>query len=95
MIKPNSSFPEALRKAVFAMKPGEVSDPVKSGSAFYVIRLEEKVMPPIAEVREEIIQAVRQAHLNEFFTELNNRFKPVVKNADFFARPGVALGGAR
>jgi peptidyl-prolyl cis-trans isomerase C len=91
LVKPGSAFPEALRKAVLGMNKGEISDPVKVGSAFYIMRLEEKVMPPVAEAREEIVQALRQAHLNEFMTALQNRFKPVVKNADFFARPGAAL----
>jgi parvulin-like peptidyl-prolyl isomerase len=95
VIKPNSSSPEAIRRAVFALSPGEVADPVKSGNAFYILRLEEKMMPPIANVRAELIQNIRQEHLNQYMTELTNRFKPAVKNADFFARPAAILGGTQ
>ena len=92
IIKPNSSFPENLRKVVFAMRANDVADPVKSGNAFYVIRLEEKVMPPIDEVRSEIVQNIRQEHLDGFMKALTDRFRPQVKNPDFFARPGAFVG---
>ena len=92
VIKPTSSTPEPIKKAVFMLSAGQVADPVKSGNAFYILRLEEKVVPPISSVREELIQAIRQEHLNQYMTELTNRFKPVVKSPDFFARPGAALG---
>jgi hypothetical protein len=95
IIKPDSSYPESVRKSVLGLKPGEVSDPVKSGNAIYIMRLEEKVMPPVADVRTEIIQSIRQDHLNDFMNQLNGRFKPTVKNTDFFARPGAVLGAMK
>jgi parvulin-like peptidyl-prolyl isomerase len=74
------------------MQAGEVTGPIKSGSGMYLIRVEEKVLPPLADVRGDIVQAIRQNHLNEFMNALQNRFQPVVKNPDFFSRPGAALG---
>jgi parvulin-like peptidyl-prolyl isomerase len=92
-ITPNSSYPESIRKAVFALSPGGVSDPVRIATGFYILRLEKKNPRPIDEVRAEIIQAVRQEHLSEVMNTLNSRFTPVVKNNDFFARPGNYIGG--
>lgn len=95
VIKPNSAYPEDVRKAVFALQPGQVTDPIKTGNSLYIMRLEEKVMPPIADVRGEIIETLRGQHLDQFMQGLNARFKPVIKNADFFARPGAFVTPAR
>jgi peptidyl-prolyl cis-trans isomerase C len=94
-IKPNSAYPEDFRKAVFALKVGDVSDPVRQPTGFYIVRVEEKKLPPISEVREPIVQQIRQDHLNEFMLNLTNRFKPEVKDPEFFARPGPILSGAK
>ena len=39
------------------------------------------------EVIEPIIQEIRQAHLSDFLTNLNQRFTPVVKKPEFFVKP--------
>ena len=55
-------LPEAFRKAAFALEPGEVSDAVRIGEWFHLIRLEERVAPehrPMDEVREELEQRLR------------------------------------
>lgn len=69
MVKPFSD-------AAFAMKPGDISQPVKSGFGYHIILLEEKKegrQRPFDEVKQEIIdklvqdyiQAAKTAHMNE------------------------------
>jgi peptidyl-prolyl cis-trans isomerase C len=94
-VKPNSAFPEEIRKAVFSLKVGEVSDPVKQPTGFYILRLEEKRVPPISQVTSQIVQQLRQDHLNEFMTNLTNRFRPAIQDPEFFARPAAILGEAK
>src|SRR5258708_10174794 len=94
-VKPNSAYPEDFRKAVFALKVGAVSDPVRQPTGFYIVRVEEKKVPPVADVRSEIIQEIRQQHLAEYMNGLTNRFKPVIQDPEFFARPGAILSGAK
>jgi parvulin-like peptidyl-prolyl isomerase len=58
---------EALEKAAFALSPGEVSDVIRMESAFYVIRVEEKVeenVKPLEEVRSEVADAIFQEKMN-------------------------------
>jgi len=94
-IRPNSAYPEDFRKAVFALKVGEVSDPVRQPTGFYIVRVEEKKLPPVSELREPIVQQIRQDHLNEFMINLTNRFRPEIKDPEFFARPGAILSGSK
>jgi parvulin-like peptidyl-prolyl cis-trans isomerase-like protein len=90
-IKAGSSFAQDLKKTVFAMKPGEISDPVPQGYGYYIIRLEEKTVPPINDVRESIVKDLRDNHMNEYMKDLTTRFTPQVQRPDFFAQPGKFL----
>ena len=94
-VKPNSAYPEEFRKAVFALKVNEVSDPVRQPTGFYIVRVEEKKVPPVSEVREPIVQQLRQDHLNEFMINLQNRYRPAIQDPEFFARPGAILSGSK
>jgi parvulin-like peptidyl-prolyl isomerase len=58
---------EALETAAFALSPGEVSDVIRMESAFYVIRVEEKVeekVKALEEVRSEVADAIFQEKMN-------------------------------
>lgn len=92
VIKPNSSYPEDLRKAVFALSPGQISDPIRQPSGFYILRLDSKSLTPLADVREQIVQTLRQEHLGEFMNQMNTRFRPVVVEQEIFMRPQTVLG---
>jgi hypothetical protein len=90
-IKATSSFAQDLKTAVLAMKPGEISDPVPQGYGYYIIRLEDKTVPPLNDVRESIIKELRDQHLHDYMSELTTRFTPLVQRPDFFAQPGKFL----
>ena len=90
-VKPSSSYPEEVKKAVFALEPGKVTDPIRQVSAFYVIRVEEKSTQPVNEVMEPISQEIRQAHVTEWFQNLTKRFEPTVESVEFFTQPSSEL----
>ena len=86
-----SSYPEEVKKAVFALNPGQVTDPLRMPAAFYIIRLEEKSVQPLSEVQAAIAQELRLAHVNEWFQSVTKRFEPTVKNPEFFSQPMQAM----
>jgi hypothetical protein len=90
-ITSTSPYPEDVKKAIFALKTGEVSSPVRQPNGFYLIRLEEKTSQPVEQVMEPIIQEIRQTHLNDYMNALGQRFQPAVKNTDFFLKPDAFL----
>jgi hypothetical protein len=91
VVKPASSYSDDIKRAVFALKPGEVTDPVRAPNGFYIIRVDEKSVQALAEVTESIIQEIRQNHLNDFMTNLTKRFDPTIENQLFFLQPGRVL----
>ena len=86
-IKATSSFALELKKTVFAMKPGDISDPVAQGYGYYIIRLEQKTVQPLNDVRESIVKEIRDNHMNEYMKDLTVRFTPQVQRPDFFVSP--------
>src|SRR5688572_4914905 len=46
-------IPEGMRNAILALKPGEVSDPVRHENGYYVFRVESVSVLPYEKVREE------------------------------------------
>jgi parvulin-like peptidyl-prolyl isomerase len=90
-VKPSSSYPDEVKKAVFALDPGQITDPIRQVSAFYVIRVEDKSTQPVNEVLDPISQEIRQAHVTEWFQNLTKRFEPTVENVEFFTQPSNAL----
>lgn len=95
VVKPTSSYPNDMKKAVFALKTGEISDPVRQPSAYYIIRCEDRSAEPLADVREAIVQDLRQAHLKEFIEDLQKRFTPKIEKPEFFAAPSSAPAGSQ
>ena len=96
VVKAASNYPEDFRRTVMALEKGAISDPIRQATGFYIVRIEEKGVPPLAEVRAEISEAIRQDHLAEWAQGLNGRFNPVIKDPSFFApkqQPAFTLPG--
>ncbi len=94
-IKTSSSYGQQIKKAVFDMKPGEISEPVQEGYSFYVIRLESKTVQPLNEVMSSIVEELRKNHMDESLKDLNTRFAPQVLRPDFFIQAQKAAAPPR
>jgi hypothetical protein len=73
---------------------GDVTNPVRQASAFYIIRVEEKTVQPIEELRGPISEEIRQIHLRDWLAEAGKRFDPQVENVPFFTQSHVPVPGA-
>lgn len=81
----NSSYPQPVKTAVFALKQGEVSEPVMQPSGFYLIRAEELSEQPFNDVLQQIIQAVRQAKTQEWLKGIQAQYNMKIENPAYFA----------
>jgi hypothetical protein len=84
LVTRDNSFTPEIKAAVFALRNDEVSNPIRSGSFFYIVKIKEKAVQPLSNVREPIIQELRQKHFTDFMSDLTNRMKPVIDRPDFF-----------
>ncbi len=60
------SFPDAIRTAVFALKQGEVTEPVRQAKGFYLLRAEEIGYTPLEQAHNEIWVELRQQMYNKW-----------------------------
>jgi len=88
-IKIGSEYPADLKSAIFAMKPGEISDPIRQPTAFYIVRLEGKGPQPVTEVGETIVTTLRNEHMNKWMQEMNASHQAVITDPDFFKAPAL------
>lgn len=86
----STSYPEDLKRVVFALDTGQVSEPLRQGAGFYIIRVEDKSPQPLDEVSPDIFQNLRQQNLSEWFTAVNKRFKPEIKDPAAFVQSGAS-----
>ncbi len=90
LIKRSSRLPEDVKSAVFALKPGEVSQPLKEPNGFYLIKLDEFSKQPYNDVSSQIADKLRQERLQDFMKDLQKRFTVKVEDPDFFPHQPAA-----
>src|SRR6202050_3117999 len=85
VMKPDSGYPEAIKTAVFALKQGEVSDPIKQPNGFYLIRAEEINQKSFNDSVMQIIQVEKQTKFQEWLKGMQAQYSVKIENPDYFA----------
>lgn len=89
-------LPKELENAVFSLKPGEVSQPVRSSYGYHVAKLTAytpEKRKPFAEARRELVEAVQRRHNEERFLDLSEKFRNLVyEQPDSLLPAAKALG---
>lgn len=85
-LRMSDNIPDAFRTAVFALKQGEVSEPLRQPNGYYLLRAEEVTFSPLSQVRDAIFNDLKQQHYAQWFEKLNRETKVTV-NPAFVASP--------
>jgi peptidyl-prolyl cis-trans isomerase C len=89
-IRTTDNLPDAIRGAIFALKQGEVSEPVKQPNGFYLFRAEEVTAQPFAEVQDEVLNQLKQAHFKQYMDEVTRSLNLKIQNEGYFTGDGGA-----
>lgn len=68
-------LPDAIRKAVFALEMGEVTEPVRQPHGFYVFKADIVSVRPLSEVRDQIFSLLKQQHAKAWADQINTQVK--------------------
>jgi peptidyl-prolyl cis-trans isomerase C len=68
-IRHTDNLPDAIRQAIFALKAGELSEPVKQPNGFYLFRADEVTPQPFAEVKTELVNELKQVRFKAWMDE--------------------------
>ena len=85
IVKQDSSYPKPIKDAVFALKQGEISAPIKQPTGFYLVRAEEVTATPFNDSLAKIIQEVKQAKFQEWLKGMQAQYNVKVENPGYFA----------
>lgn len=91
-VKANGPYSEDVKKAVLPLNAGQITDPIRQPNGYYIIKVDERNVQPLNEVRENIVQELRQTHRDAWLKDLMSRFNPSVQKNEFFMQPERYLG---
>jgi peptidyl-prolyl cis-trans isomerase C len=89
-IKRSDNVPENIKGAIFALKPGEVSEPVRVGAGFYLFRLEELNSQTFDQVSSDIFMEIRQKRFNEWLEKTQKSVDVKIENEEFFTKAAAS-----
>jgi hypothetical protein len=84
LVTREGAFKQEIKDAVFALQGDNISDPIRSGNYFYIIKTKDRSIQPLSNVREPIIQELKQKHFTETLDEITQRLKPEILRNNFF-----------
>ena len=84
-MKRSSSYPDAIKNAVFALKAGEMSQPIKQPNGYYLIRVDSFQTQPYDDVSNQIFQDLKQERMTEWTKALQEQYKVKVEEPAYFA----------
>jgi len=84
-IRRTDNLPDPIRTAIFSLKAGEVSQPVSQPNGFYLFRAESIGAQPFAEVRDGIVNELKQARFKEYMDGITGSLNFKIENEAFFA----------
>src|SRR5450759_2634047 len=84
-LRSTDNIPDAFRAAVFALKKGDVSEPLKQPNGFYLLRAEEVTVRPLSEVRDEIYNDLKSVRSDEWLRGMDRDAKVQIVNPAFIS----------
>ncbi|MGA2182481.1 MAG: peptidylprolyl isomerase [Bryobacteraceae bacterium] len=79
-----SPYPEPIKKAIFALKPGEVSEPIRQPSGFYLIKAADSSFQPLDQVRLEIHNLLVGQEFQKHMDAISAQFNVTVEDRTYF-----------
>ena len=77
------SVPDAIRRAVFPLQMGEVTEPVRQPHGFYIFKAEIVTIRPLSQVRDQIFNELKQQHAKDWIERTNAEIKVDFPNPAF------------
>jgi peptidyl-prolyl cis-trans isomerase C len=90
-IRRSDNMPDNIKKAIFALKAGQVSDALRVPSGFYLFRLEEMSTEPYeGKIRDDIFVEIQQKRFSEWQQKLQKSLDVKIVNEDFFNKTAAS-----
>jgi peptidyl-prolyl cis-trans isomerase C len=84
IIQRGSPYPESIKNAVFSLKPGQVSEPIREKNGFYLLRLESVALKPYNDVRTQIFDELKQKGFDTWMRATQKRYEVKIEDPAYF-----------
>jgi parvulin-like peptidyl-prolyl isomerase len=81
----DQQLPEEVKAAIFTLKQGQVSKPVRQPNGYYIFRVEEIGVEPFGKVQEQISGALTSSRVNEMVMATRKSLDIKIVNETLFA----------
>ena len=89
-VKMSDTVPSAdVKKIIFALKGGEISEPVLQQNGFYLFRAESVGLRPYESAKDEIYTELKDVALRAWVTETQKKIDLKIENQQFLAVPPI------
>jgi peptidyl-prolyl cis-trans isomerase C len=95
VIRRKDQIPEAIKEAIFSLKPGQVSQVVRQPNGFYLFRVEEIRTKTLDEVRDEVNREVQSAKFQGWFDGIRKSVAVTYENEGYFRQPEAGPASER
>jgi peptidyl-prolyl cis-trans isomerase C len=85
----SANLPEAIRSVALALKPGDVSEPVRQPNGFYIFRGESVSAKPFAEVRDQIFSELQRVKMTAWMESTTKGLNVKPESDQFFSPPAT------
>jgi peptidyl-prolyl cis-trans isomerase C len=89
-IRRSDQIPDELKKAIFALKTGEFSEPVKQPNGFYIFKVAEYTAQPFDEVKSILTSQLRDQQFQEWLKTTQETADAKVEDPAFFGKAPAA-----
>ncbi|MBM3761929.1 MAG: hypothetical protein FJW36_16980 [Acidobacteria bacterium] len=89
-IRRSDQIPDELKKAIFSLKVGEYSDPVKQPNGFYIFKVSELTAQPLDEVKSLMSSQLRDQVFQEWLKTTQETADAKVEDPAFFGKAPAA-----
>ncbi|MCX6623254.1 MAG: peptidyl-prolyl cis-trans isomerase [Acidobacteria bacterium] len=83
-IRKSDNLPEPVKTAIFALKAGQISEPVRMANGFYIFRVEESGAQPYDSVKNDIYQEIRGKFVRDWLEAQTKESHITFENEAFF-----------
>lgn len=83
-LKKSDNLPDAIRATVFALKQGEISEPVRQANGFWIFKADQIVSRSFSEVKGDIYNQLKEARLKEWIDSTNKSLDIKYESQAFF-----------
>jgi len=88
-IKSSDSVDNAIKTAVFALKAGEVSEPIRQPNGYYIFRLQEMLTQPFDQVKDQIYTQIQNEKMQQWLVDTDKNLDIKFLDESYFAAPAT------